>query len=118
VLHVFIVTPLNPVLREWVNAWTHSKLIAVVVSGLICLTLSVLAAYISYNVYEKRFLQMKRLFAYEAVAPARVSMGAAHGDAIPESESLCSGKTRNTQITLLQERRRNGQESPGGWRGR
>ncbi len=51
---------LRPLLLEY----THSKLLAVVVAGVTGLGLGILAAYLSYNLYEKRFLAMKRNVEY------------------------------------------------------
>ena len=67
ILHVFVMGPLNPILRRHLNDWTHSKLASVVVSAGVCLFLSILAAYVSFHVYEKRFLRLKRYFAYDRV---------------------------------------------------
>jgi len=68
VLHVMVLTALAVPLREALVGATHNKVVGVVGSGLICIALSIVAAYASYHLYEKRFLQMKHRFDYSRKA--------------------------------------------------
>jgi peptidoglycan/LPS O-acetylase OafA/YrhL len=64
VLHVLVLSALGLPLREWLLGVTHGKGLAVVGAGLTCSGLSVIAAYASYNLYEKNFLRLKHRFDY------------------------------------------------------
>jgi peptidoglycan/LPS O-acetylase OafA/YrhL len=64
VLHVLVLTALLLPLRGVILGATHSKAVAVVGAGLGCFAISVLAAYASYHLYEKHFLNLKHRFDY------------------------------------------------------
>jgi peptidoglycan/LPS O-acetylase OafA/YrhL len=49
-------------LRSTILTYTHSKALAVAGAALLLATLSVLIAWLSYNLYEKHFLKLKRFF--------------------------------------------------------
>lgn len=59
----FLVSPL----RAFIDARTGNKLLGVLLSGLICMAISVLAAVLSYQLYEKHFLRLKRFFDYAPI---------------------------------------------------
>lgn len=65
VLHLplfeYLQQPLRHLLWEPLH---HNKSAIVVSSGIICFGIAVLAAYASYNLYERRFLRLKRFFDY------------------------------------------------------
>ena len=65
VLHVPAITLLLYPLRGLFRDLTHSKGLAVAGSGIIALVLSVLAAVLSFHLFEKPFLRLKRFFDYE-----------------------------------------------------
>jgi peptidoglycan/LPS O-acetylase OafA/YrhL len=64
VLHVFAVLLLVEPLRNAIDNATHSKLLSVAGAGIIALTIAVIAAYISYHLYERPFLRFKHHFDY------------------------------------------------------
>lgn len=64
VLHVIFLSFFVHYFRRHILAVTHSKLLSVVGAGLISLAIGVAAAYLSYHLYEKKFLRMKRYFDY------------------------------------------------------
>ncbi len=64
VLHVLVLTPLLLPLRMALLGVTHSKAVSVVGAGLGCFGVSVVAAYASYHLYEKHFLNLKHRFDY------------------------------------------------------
>ena len=65
VLHVIAGYILLHRLREWIAAdITSNKLIGGVMAGVVTFAVSYLAAYASYQLYEGRFLRLKRYFEY------------------------------------------------------
>ena len=65
VLHLILFTYLQAPLKKIVeNYVSTSKGLGVLLVGLISFAISLLAAYLSYQVYEKRFLRLKRFFDY------------------------------------------------------
>jgi len=64
VLHVLALSLLALPLRAAILQATHSKLVAVAAAGIVSLTVGILAAYVSFHLYEKPFLRLKHLFDY------------------------------------------------------
>ncbi len=64
VLHVLILTEIDVPLRDAIYGEVHSKLVAVLSAGLLSIGLSIVAAYASYHLYEKPFLNLKHRFDY------------------------------------------------------
>jgi peptidoglycan/LPS O-acetylase OafA/YrhL len=64
VLHVVMISAINLPLRSLILRATHDKMASVVVAGISSLALSVAAAYLSYNLYERPFLRLKHRFDY------------------------------------------------------
>ena len=64
VLHVLVLTVMNLRLRAELLRLTHSRMIAVVGAGAMSLVLSIVAAYVSYHLYERPFLRLKHRFDY------------------------------------------------------
>ena len=64
VLHVLVLSAMNLPLRAALLGVTHSKMEAVMGAGLTSLAVSVVAAYGSYQLYEKPFLNLKHRFDY------------------------------------------------------
>ena len=72
VLHLPLFTYLQqPVRNLLAEHLTRNKGVGVAVTGLTCFALSVVAAFLSYQLYEKQFLRLKRLFSYGEAVPAR-----------------------------------------------
>jgi peptidoglycan/LPS O-acetylase OafA/YrhL len=65
VLHFIFLGFLIRTFRGWVAYITPSKIIATVISGFLAFGVAIVAAYLSYNLYEKRFLRLKRYFDYK-----------------------------------------------------
>jgi peptidoglycan/LPS O-acetylase OafA/YrhL len=64
VLHVLVLSAIALPLRAALLGATHNKAAAVVGAGLTCFAVSVVAAYASYHLYEKHFLNLKHRFDY------------------------------------------------------
>lgn len=64
VLHVLVLSAIALPLRAALLGATHSKAVAVVGAGLTCFAISIVAAYASYHLYEKHFLNLKHRFDY------------------------------------------------------
>jgi peptidoglycan/LPS O-acetylase OafA/YrhL len=64
VLHVLVLTALLLPVRRLLLGFTHSKAVAVVGAGVTCFAISVVAAYASYHLFEKHFLNLKHRFDY------------------------------------------------------
>jgi peptidoglycan/LPS O-acetylase OafA/YrhL len=65
VLHLILFTYLDEPLRSFL--YTHitpNKGVDIVINGLLIFSISITAAYLSYNLYEKPFLRLKRFFDY------------------------------------------------------
>ena len=69
VLHALLMGYFLHYFRPAILAVTHSKLLAVAGSGFIAMAIGVIAAYLSYHLYEKRFLRLKRYFDYTSPKP-------------------------------------------------
>ena len=64
VLHVLVLSAMNLPLRAALLGATHNKMVAVVGAGMTSLAVSIVAAYASYHLYEKPFLNLKHRFDY------------------------------------------------------
>ena len=65
VFHLIFFAYLQEPLRAFIARHiSPSRGLGVAMAGLICFAVSMLAAYASYNLYEARFLRLKRFFAY------------------------------------------------------
>jgi len=73
VLHFIFLSFLLRTFRGWIAYITPSKLIAGIGSGFLVFGVAVVAAYMSYNLYEKRFLGLKRYFEYRRPALDRAT---------------------------------------------
>ena len=51
-------------LRIWLGRISENKVFLALGVGLLSLALATLAAYVSYNLYERQFLRLKRYFKY------------------------------------------------------
>jgi len=71
VLHLLAMPFFLRTFRLWISHLTPSKLIGVVGAGLLVFFISVVAAYLSYNLFEKQFLRMKRHFGYDRAKSVR-----------------------------------------------
>lgn len=69
ILHVFVRDWVSHPVRHLVDKSTGNKALGVAVSGTACMALAVVLAYLSYNLFEKRFLRLKRRFSYSEVRP-------------------------------------------------
>lgn len=74
VLHVFVLTLLLLPLRTHLLALTHSKGLAVALAGCIALGLSVLAAVLSFRIFESPILRLKRFFTCDPVPAAEARL--------------------------------------------
>lgn len=67
VLHVILFAYLEEPIRSLIQLHlTPNKAAVVLLTGLLIFLLSLTAAYLSFNLYEKRFLRLKRFFDYRA----------------------------------------------------
>jgi peptidoglycan/LPS O-acetylase OafA/YrhL len=65
VLHFVALGFLLRTFRDWIGLLTPSKTAGVAGAGLLSFLVAVVAAYASYNLYEKQFLRLKRYFDYD-----------------------------------------------------
>ncbi len=72
VYHYTLATLVMIPLRNWMHLHFHSRALGVVVPAAITLTLTVILAMLSYHLYEKHFLRLKRYFA--GGSPARAKL--------------------------------------------
>ncbi len=69
VLHVILFAYLEEPIRSLIELHlTPNKGAVVLLAGLLIFLLSLTAAYLSFNLYEKRFLRLKRFFDYRRAA--------------------------------------------------
>jgi peptidoglycan/LPS O-acetylase OafA/YrhL len=65
VLHLILFTYLDEPLRSFIHTHiTPNNGVDIVINGLLIFSISITAAYLSYNLYEKPFLRLKRFFDY------------------------------------------------------
>lgn len=64
VLHVLVLGVVLLPLRASLLHWTGSKMMAVMGSGILSLAAAVVAAYVSFHLFEKQFLRLKHRFDY------------------------------------------------------
>jgi peptidoglycan/LPS O-acetylase OafA/YrhL len=76
VLHVVALGFLLKTFRGWIALVTPSKLAGVVGSGFLSFLVAVVAAYASYNLFEKQFLRLKHYFDYDRPRAPKVAMKA------------------------------------------
>lgn len=69
VLHLIILSLIATDVRAWIDHQTGHKLMGIAGAGILTFILSVGAAYLSYNLYEKKFLHLKRYFDYTRPKP-------------------------------------------------
>ena len=69
VYHYTLMAMLAPHIHEATLARTHSKMLAVLVTGLVVFVITIVVAWVSYNFYEKRFLLLKDRFSSERSGP-------------------------------------------------
>jgi peptidoglycan/LPS O-acetylase OafA/YrhL len=74
VLHVVALGFLLKTFRGWIALVTPSKLAAVAGSGFLVFLVAVVAAYASYNLFEKQFLRLKRYFDYDRPRAPKVAI--------------------------------------------
>lgn len=69
VLHMTFLPLLTRLIRPTLLSLTGSKAVAVVGTALLVLAIASAAAWLSFQLYEKRFLRLKRFFEYETPSP-------------------------------------------------
>jgi peptidoglycan/LPS O-acetylase OafA/YrhL len=69
VLHALFMPFLLHYFRAEIFAVTHSKLLAVAGAGFMTMAIGIAAAWVSYHLYEKKFLRLKRYFDYNSRSP-------------------------------------------------
>ncbi|MCU1318870.1 MAG: acyltransferase 3 [Edaphobacter sp.] len=74
VLHVVALGFLLKTFRGWIALVTPSKLAAVAGSGFLAFLVAVVAAYASYNLFEKQFLRLKHHFDYDRPRAPKVAI--------------------------------------------
>jgi peptidoglycan/LPS O-acetylase OafA/YrhL len=77
ILHFIALEFLITTFRGWIALVTPSKLAGVVGAGLLSLLVALVAAYASYNLYEKQFLRLKRYFDYDRPARSKALQSSA-----------------------------------------
>jgi peptidoglycan/LPS O-acetylase OafA/YrhL len=85
VLHLIIFSLIVTDVRAWIDHQTGYKGMGVAGAGILTFILSVGAAYLSYNLYEKKFLHLKRYFEYTRPKPPAAPSGS-----LPTHETLSS----------------------------
>ena len=67
VLHLILFAYPDEPFRLFCSAhFTPQKGVDIVITGLLIFLISIIVAYLSYNLFEKRFLRLKRYFDYRA----------------------------------------------------
>jgi peptidoglycan/LPS O-acetylase OafA/YrhL len=74
VLHVLIFSLFELRLRSLIRDLTGNKLLAVAGSAFALMLVSLGAAFVSYQLYEKRWLRLKHKFKYSRLEPARIEV--------------------------------------------
>jgi peptidoglycan/LPS O-acetylase OafA/YrhL len=70
VLHLALFAYLDAPFRQFCSIhFTPKKGVDIVITGVVIFFLSIIAAYLSYNLFEKHFLRLKRFFSYNRPAP-------------------------------------------------
>jgi peptidoglycan/LPS O-acetylase OafA/YrhL len=79
VLHALFISYFLTLFRGWSHHLSSSKGVAVVISGVLLLLLSIIAAYATYNLYEVQFLRLKSRFNYDRRAAGKTQPILVHG---------------------------------------
>jgi peptidoglycan/LPS O-acetylase OafA/YrhL len=94
VLHFVALGLLLSTFRGWIRIVTPNKGVGVVGAGILTFAVAILAAYASYNLYEKRFLRLKRYFDYDHP----VSTDGVAGPAVPKTQGVTVLPTQKQQL--------------------